>query len=112
MGPYFPKGYYTTKEQFEAHGVPTIALTHVLLVPDGDAWLVVQRQFYVSAGYNVEQAVAAFLPSKGGTVVAYANRTSTDQITGFGSGTKRSIGSKILASQLETMFERARAAVK
>lgn len=99
--------------QFDAHGVPTLALTHVLLVPDGAAWIVVQRQFYMSTGYNAEQAVAAFLPSQaGGTVVVYANRTSTDQITGFGGGTKRAIGSEMLASQLESMFEKARAAVK
>ncbi|MEB2346554.1 MAG: hypothetical protein OZ948_17650 [Deltaproteobacteria bacterium] len=99
--------------QFDAHGTPTIALTHVLIVPDGDAYLLAQRQFYVSTGYNAEQALAAFLPAKdGGTVVVYGNRTSTDQITGFGGGTKRSLGSKILASQLETMFEKARAAAK
>jgi hypothetical protein len=98
--------------QFEAHGVPTIALTHVMIVPDGDAYLVMQRQFYVSTGYNAEQAIAAFLPSQKGTVVVYGNRTSTDQITGFGGGTKRTLGSKVLASQLETMFERARARVQ
>lgn len=98
--------------QFDAHGVPTIALTHALFIPDGEAYVVVQRQYYVSAGYNAEQALAAFLPSKGGTVVVYANRTSTDQITGFGAGTKRSLGSKVLASQLETMFEKARSAAK
>ena len=33
-----------------------------------------------------------------------------DQIEGFGGSAKRSIGSKLLASQLEAMFERARAA--
>lgn len=98
--------------QFDAHGTPTIALTHVLTIPDGDAWIVLQRQFYVSTGYNVEQALAAFLPASDGTVVVYANRTSTDQITGFGGGTKRDLGSRILASQLESMFEKARAAVK
>jgi hypothetical protein len=97
---------------FDAHGVPTIALTHVLIVPDGEARIVVQRQFYASTGYNAEQAVAAFLPAEAGTVVVYANRTSTDQITGFGGGTKRSLGSKVLASQLESMFEKARAQVK
>ena len=98
--------------QFEAHGTPTLALTHVLLVPDGDAWIAVQRQFYVSTGYNAEQAVAAFLPATGGTLVVYANRTSTDQVTGFGGSAKRSIGSRLLASQLEAIFERARAAGK
>ena len=98
--------------QFEAHDVPTIALTQVLLIPDGDAWIVVQRQFYVSSGYNAEQALAAFLPGKSATVVIYANRTSTDQITGFGGGMKRSLGSEVLASQLETLFEKARAAAR
>ena len=97
---------------FEAHGVPTIALTHVLFVPDGEAWVVVQRQFYVSAGYNAEQAVAAFLPVEAGTLVVYANRTSTDQVTGLGGGAKRSLGSKLLASQLEALFERGRTSVK
>lgn len=98
--------------QFDAHGTPTIALTHVMLIPDGDAWIAMQRQFYASTGYNAEQALAGILPESGGTVVVYGNRTSTDQITGFGGGTKRSIGSKVLASQLESMFERARKAVK
>jgi hypothetical protein len=96
--------------QFDAHGTPTISLTHMLLIPDGDAWIAVQRQFYVSTGYNSEQAVAAFLPAQSGTIVVYGNRTSTDQITGFGGGTKRSLGSRLLGEQLESMFTRARAA--
>ena len=98
--------------QFDAHGVPTIALTHVMIIPDGEAQILAQRQFYVSTGYNAEQAIVALLPSQGGTVVVYGNRTSTDQITGFGGGAKRSIGSEMLASHLESMFERARTRVK
>jgi len=95
-----------------AHGVPTITLTQALVVPDGDARVVVQRQFYVSTGYNTEQAVAALLPVATGTVVVYGNRTSTDQVTGFGGGTKRSIGSKMLASQLQSIFEKLQAKAK
>jgi hypothetical protein len=38
-----------------------------LFVPDGDGWVVVQRQFYVSVGSNAEQAVVGFLPAKGRT---------------------------------------------
>jgi hypothetical protein len=98
--------------QFEGHGVPTLSLTHVLLVPDGDAWIAAQREFYVSTGYNVEQAVAAFLPTSGGTVVVYVNRTSTDQVTGFGGDMKRKIGSNLLASQLQQLFERVRTQVR
>jgi len=96
--------------QIDAHGVPTFTLTHAAFVPDGDAWFVVQRMFYVSSGFNAEQAIAAVLPVQGGSVVIYANRTSTDQVTGFGGSAKRSIGSKLLESQLEGIFQRARAA--
>lgn len=96
----------------EAHGEPTIVLTHNLYIPDGDIWIVVQRQFYVSKGYNCEQALAAFVPVKEGTAVFYVNRTSTDQVMGFGGGAKRSIGSKLLASQLDALFTKATKAVE
>jgi hypothetical protein len=88
----------------KAHEVPTIVLTQGLFVPDGDSYLVLQRQFYVSEGFNCEQAVAAFLPAQGGTVVVYSNHTSTDQVSGFGGSAKRSIGSKLMASELEGIF--------
>lgn len=97
---------------FEANGVATIALTHSLFVPDGDARVVMQRQFYVSTGYNSMEAVAGFMPSQRDTIVAYAGRTSTDQVEGIGGGARRSLGSRVLASQLESMFEKARAQVK
>lgn len=97
---------------FDAHGVPTIALTHSLFIPDGDAWVVMQRQFYVSAGYNSMEAVGGFLPSQSDTIVAYGGRTSTDQVEGVGGSTRRSLGSRVLASQLESMFEKARAKVQ
>ena len=47
---------------------------------------------------------------EGGTLVAYITRTSTDAVTGFGGGTKRAIGTKLLASQLEDLFEKLRKA--
>ena len=93
-----------------AHGVPTVALMHSLYVPEGDAWVIAQRQFYVSSGYNAEQAIAAFLPMQKGTLVLYTNRTSTDQVTGFGGGAKRSIGSKLLSSQLEALYQKVQSA--
>ena len=95
---------------YEAHGTPTFFLTHRFVMPEGDAFVVVQRQFYVSRGYNVEQAIASFLPVKEGTLVAYVNRTSTDQVTGFGGSSKRAIGSRVMASQLESLFAKTRVA--
>ncbi len=64
----------------------------------------------MSGAYNSEQAVAAFLPVQEGTLVVYINRTSTDQVTGFGGGAKRSIGAKLLTSQLEDLFGKLRKA--
>jgi hypothetical protein len=98
--------------RYLANGVPTVSLTHSLFVPDGDAWVIVQRQYYVSTGYNSEQAIGAVLPAKNGTIVYYSNRTSTDQVTGFGGSAKRSIGSRLLASQLQDLYEKVRATQK
>lgn len=93
---------------FMARGAPTIALTHSLYLPEGDSWAVVHRQFYVSGGYNSEQAIAGFLPMQKGTLVFYTNRISTDQVGGLGGGAKRSIGSKLLSSQLEALYQKMR----
>jgi hypothetical protein len=95
-----------------AHGAPTIVLVHGLVVPDGDAFLVMQRQFYVSEGFNGEQAVAGILPAQGGSIVIYTNHTSTDQVAGFGGGAKRSIGSKLMASELEGIFAKVQKAAR
>jgi hypothetical protein len=91
---------------FATPSAPSLILTHELYMPEGDGFVVGQRQFYVSRGYNTEQAIAAFIPVSEGTLVAYTNRTSTDKVEGFGGSTKRSIGSKLMARQLSSLYER------
>ncbi len=110
--PKKPEGFRErfTWMRYKAHGKPVLILTHVFSVEEGEAFAVCQRQFYVSGTYNSEQAVAAFLPVQGGTLVVYINRTSTDAVTGFGGGAKRSIGAKLLTSQLEDLFGKLRKA--
>jgi hypothetical protein len=97
---------------YEAHGTPTFVLTHRFSMSEGDGFVLGQRQFYVSRGYNVMQALVAFLPVKKGTLVVYVNRTSTDQVTGFGGGSKRSIGSRVMASQLKSLYAKVRTEVE
>ena len=87
------------------HGQPTYVLQHTLAVADGAARAVAQRQYYVSAGYNGEQAVAGFLPVQGGTLVVYSSHAFTEQVSGFGGSMKRGIGSRVMADQLKKMFE-------
>ena len=93
---------------YNIDGATTLVLMHEITATDGGARAVVQRQYYVSNGYNSEQAVAGFLPVQGGTIVAYTNHTFTDQVAGFGGGVKRSIGRRMMASKLTQMFEAAR----
>jgi hypothetical protein len=96
--------------QFTAHGEDTIALVQSLHATFDGILIGVQRQYYASTGYNIEQAITGFLPAEGGTLVIYTNHTSTDQVAGFGGSAKRGIGRKFMAGELQKLFEKARAA--
>jgi hypothetical protein len=96
---------------YDLDGKRTFVLNHGIVAPLGDARVAVQRQFYVSSGYNAEQAVAVFVPVSEGTVVLYRNHTFTEQVAGFGSSAKKTIGRGIMTKKLEAMFDRQKAAV-
>lgn len=89
---------------------PTFALTHMMMAPEGNLRILIQRQFYVSRSYNVEQAIAGFIPIAQGTLVVYSNHTFTDQVSGFGGSAKQSIGRRVMAGKLKELFEAERAA--
>jgi hypothetical protein len=89
---------------------PTLALRHRLALPMDDGFVVADREFYVSQGYNAMQAHAAFLPAKDGTMIFYVTRTSTDRASGFGASAKHAIGRRIMTRQLEDIFHRMRTA--
>jgi hypothetical protein len=93
-------------------GRPNFALRHRLAMPLDDAYVIADRDFYVSAGYNDTQAVAGLLPVEDGTVVVYVNRTTTDQLGGFGASAKQAIGRGMMAKQISEIFEKARAGFK
>ncbi|MFP8876416.1 MAG: hypothetical protein VCB99_05795 [Myxococcota bacterium] len=97
--------------QYKAHGERVLMLAHRFSVREGDYFVSVQRQFYVSRGYNVEQSLSGLAPSSNGTLVIYTNRTISDQLEGFGASMRRSIGNKLLSSQLEGLYKKIRADV-
>ena len=94
--------------RYEAHGSPVLVLTHAFSAPMGEWTLFCQRQFYVSRGYNTEQAIALFIPVREGTLAAYTNHTGTDQVLGFGGGAKRAIGERLMMQELSGLFEKLR----
>ena len=89
-------------------GEMTYVLAHVLVASDGAARVVVRREYYVSTGYNGAQTVEGFLPVQGGTVAVSNVHAFTDQVTGFGGGMKRGVGSHVMAGRMKDMYEAAR----
>jgi hypothetical protein len=98
--------------RYAMNGRPVFALRHRLAMPLEDAYVVADRDFYVSHDYNDTQAVGALLPVDNGTVIVYLNRTTTDQLGGFGASAKQAIGRNMMAKQISDIFEKARAGFK
>jgi len=114
----FPQGIPTGLTQhffcirYAMSGRPVFALRQRLAMPVDDDYVVADRDFYVSSGYNDTQAVAGLLPVENGTVVVYVARATTDQLGGFGASAKQSIGRGVMARQIRQIFEKARAGLE
>jgi hypothetical protein len=95
--------------RYDLDGRPNYTLRHRMVFPFSGGVVLVDRDFYVSHGYNTSQAISGLIPVPEGTVVFSRNRVSTDQVAGFGSSVKRSIGRSVMAKQLTEIFQRSRA---
>jgi hypothetical protein len=93
---------------YDIEGKPTYVLAHLLSAAAGAARAIVLRHYYVSTGYNGQQAVAGFLPVQEGTLAVYAGHAFTDQVTGFGGALKRGIGRRVMADKMRQLFETGR----
>lgn len=88
---------------------PTFILTHRMLQQRADGMLLgAERQFYVGQSYNSLQIVVGCVPVEQGTIMFYRNRTSTDQVAGFGSGLKHGIGRGQMADTIVKDFKALR----
>jgi hypothetical protein len=85
----------------EAQGRVVVALIHVVSGRESDRLAVIERRFYVSQSLNSLQIVAVAFPIEEGTAIFYANRTGTDQVTGFGSSVAKGVGRAIMRRELE-----------
>jgi hypothetical protein len=84
----------------------------MLQVRPNDYAVSVFREFYVGHNYNSLQLVLVTFPVKEGTFVFYSNRTSSDQVAGFGGGMKRKIGGKMLQQEVIRLFGTYREALE
>jgi hypothetical protein len=91
---------------------PTFILSHRMAFQSDDLMFRIERHFYVGQSYNSLQIVIGLLPSGDKTSMFYLNRTSTDQVAGFMSGTRHSMGRKIMEKEIRKLFDAALTAVK
>lgn len=103
-----------TWTNYMVQGEPEFVLSHNLRMAGSNAFVNVQRQFYVSGGYDVGQSISALIPvDKGsGTIVFYVNRVFSNNFSGLGSSLRKSIGSEIMINRLKKLFRKARAEVE
>ncbi|MDP2098261.1 MAG: hypothetical protein U1D70_10770 [Methylobacter sp.] len=79
---------------------PTAILGHRILLSSEAGEVMLSRQFYVGHSYNSNQLSIACLPYRDGSLIFYANRSFTDQVTGFGSSVKHSIGREQMRGEI------------
>ena len=94
---------------YETEGRPVFTLRHRLSLRVGPGIVAVDRELYVSHGYDDMQAIALAFPDRGGTTICYRAHTFTERVAGIGSVAKHGLGRRRMASELEKMFERTRA---
>jgi hypothetical protein len=87
---------------------PTFTLVHRMIVDRPDLLVVIVREFYVGHSYNASQSVSGGFPVSEGTLVISGNRSTTDQVAGFMSGTRHSIGRGMMRDELVDKFKRLR----
>ncbi|NOT12546.1 MAG: hypothetical protein HOP23_12050 [Methylococcaceae bacterium] len=76
----------------KVEGRPTAILGHRVMMTTATGEVLLSRQFYVGHSYNSSQLSIACLPHRDGSLVFFAIRSFTDQVAGFGSSLKHSIG--------------------
>lgn len=93
-------------------GRPGFVLAHRIYYFGDELTLAVERHIYAPHFYNSLQIVAGLMPYEDNTVMFYSGRTYTDQVTGFGSGIKHSVGGKQLSLSVETLISDIRRGIE
>ena len=88
---------------------PTVVLVHRMIERHEDYAVAGRREYFVGQSFNSLQIIAGAFSYGEDTLIFYTNRTFTDQVAGFGSGTKHTIGRKMMLGEVVKLFESIRA---
>ncbi|HET8946476.1 MAG TPA: hypothetical protein VFQ07_05800 [Candidatus Polarisedimenticolia bacterium] len=84
---------------------PAFILSHRVWCQREGIAFAAERQFYVTRSYNALQIFVGLIPEGDKTLLVYFNRTSSDQVAGFPSVTRHSVGRRILEKAVRTQLE-------
>jgi hypothetical protein len=98
--------FYWFKQTVENR--PTFILAHRAERHTATAALLTEEQFYVGHSYNSNFIAGGCLEVQGGTLVFYVNRTFTDQVAGWMSSMKHSIGRGQMLDEVTASLQSAR----
>jgi len=85
---------------------PNFLLSHRMEQIQSPVAFETMRNFYASHSFNCSTATTALFPVGDRTFFIFLNRSFTDQVTGFMSGTRKKMGTKIMGKHLRADLER------
>lgn len=109
-----PAFHLLTWNIVEGNSMTSIVLSHRILYKKGnEAFIAITRKIYSGADFDASMITVGVLPTAGDTksAVFYVNHTYTSSVAGFGGGTKRSIGRKMMKGALVETMKKAQKAL-
>lgn len=97
----------------QGNSMTSIVLSHRILYKRGnEGFLVVTRKFYSATDFDSSMISTGVFPtSDGKSVIIYVNHTFSPAVAGFGGGTKRSVGRKMMKGALVQTMKNAQKAL-
>ena len=93
-------------------GRPGFILSHRIYFFGAEFSLMAARHIYAPHFYNSMQHVAGAIPHEDSTVLFYGYRYYTDQVAGFGSGFKHSVGGDRIEKRIKALLNDIRAGIE
>lgn len=109
-----PDAHFLTWSIVQGHSMTSIVLSHMLRYKkDDQKFIGVTRKFYSATDFDCSLIMAGAIPINGDSQSAffYINHTFTSAVAGFGGGTKRMIGRKMMKGALVETMKKAQKAL-
>jgi hypothetical protein len=98
VSPRLTRQYYWMERKVDSDNI--LALSAELRRRDAESAIGADVHFYASRDYNAMLTLIGAIPYGGDWMVFAINNTFTDQVLGFGSSVRRTIGRNLLAAEL------------